>query len=127
MFSFRVVSLVVLSYRLTAETGRRTGSSLFFFSTVFYLIGVYVSFYITLRFGIITNSELVVIQLFYLAGGFLLVLGSISLYNFFIRATNIGNLNTAFKKVALFRFNLCHIFASLFFDRIVWQVPLCLH
>lgn len=99
---FPVVSLVVLSYRLTAETGRRTGSSLFFFSAVFYLIGVYVSFYITLRFGIITNSELVVIQLFYLAGGFLLVLGSISLYNFFIRATNIGDLNTAFKKVALF-------------------------
>jgi len=99
---FPVVSLVVLAYRLTAETGKRTGSSLFFFSAVFYLIGVYEGFYITLRYGLITNSELIVIQLIYLAGGFLLVLGSISLYNFFIRITNIGNLNTAFKKVAFF-------------------------
>ncbi len=99
---FPVVSLVFLAYRLTAETGKRTGSSLLFFSAVFYLIGVYESFYITLKFGLITNSELVVIQLFYITGGFLLVLGLISLYNFFIKATNIGDLNTAFKKVSLF-------------------------
>ncbi len=93
-----VISLTVLAYRLTSETGKRTGSSLLFFSTVFYLIGTYESFYITANFGVITSAELIIIQFIYLLAGFLLISGIFSLHNFFTRITEIGNLKSTLKK-----------------------------
>ncbi len=96
-----VVSLTVLAYRLASLTGKRTGSSLLFFSAVFYLAGVYKAFYITTEFGIITSAELIFIQLIYLIAGFLLIFGSISFYKFFIRLTSIGSLKETLQKVTL--------------------------
>ncbi len=93
-----VVSLTVLAYRLTSETGKRTGSSLLFFSAVFYLIATYESFYITAKFGTITGAELIILQFIYLIAGFLLVSGVLSLYNFFVRITSTGGLKTTLKK-----------------------------
>ncbi len=92
-----VVSLAVLAYKLASETGKRTGSSLLFFSAVIYFIGVYESFYISSEFGLITNTELILLQPIYLIGGFLLFFGSFSLYNFFIRITEIGNSKKALR------------------------------
>ena len=96
-----VLSLTALAYRFTFETGKRTGSSLLFFSAVFYLIAVYESFYITARFGLITSAELVLIQILYIIGGFLLIFGVFSLYNFFIRLTGIGDLSSSLKKILI--------------------------
>jgi len=93
-----VISLTVLAYRLTSETGKRTGSSLLFFSTVFYLIATYESFYITANFGIITSTELIILQFIYLLAGFLLISGIFSLHNFFARITEIGSLKSTLKK-----------------------------
>ncbi len=95
-----VISLTFLAYRLTSEIGRRTGSSLLFFSTVFYFIAVYESFYITSKFGVIINAELILLQFVYLIGGFLLLFGSFSLYNSFIRITKIGDLKKAVKTIS---------------------------
>ena len=57
-----VLSITILAYKFASETGRRTGSSLLFFSLVFYFIAVYESFYITARFGVIVSTELIFLQ-----------------------------------------------------------------
>ncbi len=96
-----VLSLGVLAYKFASETGRRTGSSLLFFSVVFYFIAVYEAFYITARFGIIVSSELVFLQVIYISAGILLVAGVISLRNFFVRLTGIEglSLSSTFKRI----------------------------
>ncbi|MFN3135890.1 MAG: PAS domain S-box protein, partial [Candidatus Kryptonium sp.] len=97
-----VLSLTILAYKFASETGRRTGSSLLFFSFVFYFIAVYESFYITARFGIVVSSELIFLQAIYISAGVFLVSGVISLRNFFVRFTGFGNLSlgSTFKKIS---------------------------
>lgn len=96
-----IISLTILAYRLTSESGKRTGSSLLFFSAVFYFIGLYESVYITSEFGVITSAELILLQFLYLTGGFLLLFGSFSLYNFFSRVTGVDNSKKAIKTVSI--------------------------
>ncbi len=117
-----VVSLTVLAYRLASETGKRTGSSLLFFSAVFYLIGVYGSFYIASKFGIITNAELIFLQFVYLIGGSLLFFGSLSLYNFFIRITEIGDSKKAIKMISFIVLIYLFLFVPYFLTQSYYEL-----
>ncbi|MDW8109751.1 MAG: response regulator [Candidatus Kryptonium sp.] len=110
-----VFSLVALAYRFTIETGKRTGSSLLFFSAIFYLIGVYESFYITMRFGVITSGELILLQIIYIIGGFLLLMGVIALYNFFVALTGFKNSISLARRRILFFGAIFAVFLVLYF------------
>ena len=101
-----VLSITILAYKFASETGRRTGSSLLFFSLVFYFIAVYESFYITARFGVIVSTELIFLQAIYISAGVFFASGVVSLRNFFVRFTGLGDLSlsSTFKRILIIVF-----------------------
>ena len=101
-----VLTITILAYKFASETGRRTGSSLLFFSLVFYFIAVYESFYITARFGVIVSTELIFLQAIYISAGVFFASGVVSLRNFFVRFTGLGDLSlsSTFKRILIIVF-----------------------